>query len=128
MYCALVDSSKMYEEKGVFVKLISSGIYKGQGTPGVPLSENYVTLRKQQCQATAERFFGAVIVARGDRIAGEAAAIAEANRMPLLPEEWAASIMQGQAWYASDAPRVMTDGFHGDRRSHLRSLAPSRKR
>jgi ClpP class serine protease len=128
VYCALVDSSKLYEDKGVFVKLISSGVYKGQGTPGVPLSEQYVALRKQQCQATAERFFRAVIDARGDRIAGEAAAVAEASGMPLLPEEWAASIMQGQAWYAGDAPRALTDGFHADRRAHLRSLGGARRR
>jgi ClpP class serine protease len=128
VYCALVDSSKLYEDKGVFVKLISSGIYKGQGTPGVPLSEQYVALRRQQCQATAERFFGAVIGARGEEIASEAAAIAAANGMPLLPEEWAASIMQGQAWYASDAPRSLTDGFHADRRAHLRSLDVPRRR
>jgi ClpP class serine protease len=127
VYCALVDSSKLYEDKGVFVKLISSGVYKGQGTPGVPLSEQYVALRKQQCQATAERFFGAVIEARGNQIAGEAAAIAKANGMPLLPEEWAASIMQGQAWYAGDAPRALTDGFHTDRRAHLRALGPARR-
>jgi len=118
VYCALVDSSQYYQKEGIFVKLISSGVFKGQGTWGTPINEEYIMLRKQQCAACADRFFAAVIDGRGDQIAAEAAALP----VPLPPEEWAAQIMQGQAWYAQDAPAALRDGSHPDRRAHLRAL------
>jgi ClpP class serine protease len=121
VYCALVDSSQYYQKEGIFVKLISSGVFKGQGTRGVPINEEYVMLRKQQCADCADRFFAAVIEGRGDQIAAEAAALP----VPLPPEEWAAQIMQGQWWYAQDAPAALRDGAHSDRRAHLRALTPA---
>lgn len=120
VYCALVDSSQYYEKAGIMVRLISSGVFKGQGTWGVPLSQEYIDLRKAQCAACADRFFTAVIEGRGDQIAAEAAAFQE----PLPPEQWAAQIMQGQSWYAQDAPASLRDATYPDRRAHLRSLTP----
>lgn len=120
VYCALVDSSQYYQKEGLFVRLISSGVIKGQGTPGVPLSEEYIAMRREQCADCADRFCAAVIGGRAAQIAAEAAALPE----PLPPEEWAAQIMQGQWWYAQSAPAALTDGFHSDRRAHLRALTP----
>lgn len=122
VYCALVDSSRMYQEMGVDVTLIASGKYKGQGTLGVPLSADYIEQRRAQCMEYFRQFAGAVTAARADEIATEAAALSAASGNPVAPEEHAFAIMQGQSWPAGMAPRALWDAQFPDRRAHVRAV------
>jgi len=65
-YLTVLDMSAMFEEMGLKTVLVSSGGVKGQGSPGVPVSPEYVESLRALVMAVNARFLAAV--GRGRRL------------------------------------------------------------
>ena len=83
VYCAYMDLSKMAEEKGIKVKVFSSGIYKGMGVPGTSLTDDQETYLQDRVMQLASEFYDHVTAARDGNV----------------PD----SAMQGQSFRAEEA-------------------------
>lgn len=59
-FAVLYDYSEKYEREGVRVQVISTGNYKGIGTPGVPISDELVSEVRERVDLVNEKFISAV--------------------------------------------------------------------
>lgn len=82
-YVALLDQSEAYRKEGLSMRLYASGPYKGMGLPGLSLTPEQETLVRQEVEAIANEFKGAVLAGRG---------------LPI-----AESVMQGQSFSSKEA-------------------------
>ena len=57
VYCAYMDLSAMAEQRGIKVKVFSSGIYKGMGVPGTSLTADQETYLQDQVLELAQEFY-----------------------------------------------------------------------
>lgn len=119
VFSYLNDRSGEWEKLGRKAHLLASGKFKGQGAPGIPLSEEFLAHLRGEVETLARTFFAHIISHRGDQISAEARSLGKS------PEEFASSIMQGQSWLAGQAPRALHDGFLSSRAAHLTALARS---
>ncbi len=126
VYCALFDTSRLYQEKGIDVTVVTNGKYKGQGYPGTPISQDYKAHVAADVARCEQRFYSHVAGRRAAQITTEATTLAAAGQPDLTPAEHASAIMQGQTWMAQDAPRALLDGFFASRRQHLAALTSPR--
>lgn len=113
---SVTDYSQEWARLGRKTHLIASGIHKGQGTKGVPISEETLARLRDSVDRLSAEFFAWVIEKRGEKIA------AEAQGLGLKPEEWAQQIMQGQTWFTGTAPRALYDTILPSRSAHLAAL------
>lgn len=126
VYCALFDTSRLYQEKGIDVTVVTSGKYKGQGYPGTPISQDYKDLVAADVARCEQRFYAHVATRRAAQITTEATTLAATGQPDLTPADHASAIMQGQTWMALDAPSALIDGFFSNRRRHLAALTSPR--
>lgn len=126
VYCAALDSSAAYEQRGLKMHLMASGWAKGQGTPGTPIAQDYLDFLQAGVDRAAARFYAHVTGRRMAQIEAEAAALTAASGTVIEPAAWASRIMNGQYWDAQDAPRALFDGFFSSRRAHLSALTSGR--
>lgn len=122
VYCAALDSSAAYEQRGLKMHLMASGWAKGQGMSGTPVSQDYLAFLQAGVDRAAARFYAHVTTRRMAQIEAEAAALTAASGTAVEPAAWASAIMQGQYWDAQDAPRSLFDGILPTRRAHLAGL------
>lgn len=87
-YLTVLDMSAMFEEMGLKALLISSGGVKGQGSPGVPVSDEYVQSLQSLVDAVNARFLAAVAAGRG------------------MAEARVKSLATGQCWTAGQAKEL----------------------
>ena len=90
VYCAYTDLSKMAEQKGIKVKVFSSGTYKGMGIPGTSLTDEQEQYLQDEIMELADQFYNHMRDNLGD-----------------IPDE----AMQGQMFRAPDAVKL---GFADD--------------
>jgi signal peptide peptidase SppA len=64
VYCTYYDMSKMAEDAGIKVLVISSGELKGMGVPGAPISEKQIADMQKYVDALGANFVDAVSVGR----------------------------------------------------------------
>mgnify|MGYP003335601048 CR=1 FL=1 len=57
VYCAYMDLSAMAEQRGIKVKVFSSGTYKGMGVPGTSLTPDQEQLLQEQVMELADEFY-----------------------------------------------------------------------
>ena len=88
VYTAYADTSRMAEELGVKVHLISTGEHKGMGTPGTKITAPQLAAMQEVISAMGREFNGAV--ARGRRV-----------EMPDV-DKWAT----GRVWLAGQAKEL----------------------
>lgn len=125
VYSAVVDTSAYYKQAGIDVTLCTSGKYKGQGTRGVPVSQEYIDSVQADVNRHALRFYSHVATQRGKQIRAEAAALTVATGTPIDPADWASQIMQGQCLPASDGPACLRDALIPTRTAHIKHLLAS---
>ena len=125
VYCALFDTTRLYQQKGIDVTLVTNGKYKGQGFPGTPISAEYKAQVAADVARCESRFYAHVASRRGAQIIAEAAALS-ASGTEITPADHASAIMQGQTWMAQDAPRALVDGLISSRREHLAALTSAK--
>lgn len=63
-YCTIYDTSKMFEQAGVTAHLIAAGDFKGQGTPGVPVTAEFLALLQSGVDRINAKFLAAVRAGR----------------------------------------------------------------
>lgn len=85
VYCAYLDLSQMAEQRGIKVKLFTSGIYKGMGLPGTSLTPAQEVLLQTEVEELAGLFYDHIRANLGD-----------------VPDE----AMQGQMFRAADAVKL----------------------
>jgi signal peptide peptidase SppA len=72
VYCAYMDLSKMAADKGIKVKVFSSGIYKGMGIPGTSLSAEQEAYLQDSVMQLAAEFYDHVTSCREGAVPDEA--------------------------------------------------------
>ena len=82
VYCAYTDLSGMAAQRGIKIKVFSSGIYKGMGVPGTSLTPEQEEYLQSEVETLAEEFYQHIRANLGD-----------------IPDE----AMQGQMFRAADA-------------------------
>ena len=82
VYCAYTDLSGMAAQRGIKIAVFSSGIYKGMGVPGTPLTAEQEAFLQAEVETLAEEFYQHIRANLGD-----------------IPDE----AMQGQMFRAADA-------------------------
>ena len=87
VYCYLLDWSESYKQAGVKPELITSGPYKGAGSPGIPLTKVQRDHLQERVNEMAQQFYDHV----------------QTNRPDVQMED-----MQGQCWVA---PTALEKGF-----------------
>lgn len=87
VYCYLLDWSETYKQAGVKPELITSGQYKGMGSPGIPLTKVQREHLQERVNEMADQFYQHV----------------QTNRPDVQLED-----MQGQCW---KAPAALDKGF-----------------
>lgn len=90
VYCAYSDLSGMAEQRGIKIKVFSSGIYKGMGVPGTSLTAEQETYLQDSVETLAQEFYDHIRACLGD-----------------VPDE----AMQGQMFRAQEAINI---GFADD--------------
>ena len=90
VYCAYTDLSEMAAQKGVKIKVFSSGIYKGMGVPGTSLTDVQEQYLQDEVMSLAEEFYNHIRANLGD-----------------VPDD----AMQGQMF---KAPQAVEVGFADD--------------
>ncbi len=63
--CVVEDSSKAYEQQGIYRKLIASGPFKGAGSEGTPVTPAHLQSFQDEINACAQVFVQAVAQGRG---------------------------------------------------------------
>lgn len=66
VYCAYLDLSAMAEERGIKVRLFTSGIYKGMGLPGLALTPAQEELLQTEVEELAGMFYDHIRASLGD--------------------------------------------------------------
>ena len=66
VYCAIVDTSKIAEDRGLKIKVFSSGTYKGMGYPGTSLTEAQEELLQTEVMDMAQVFYDHMRANLGD--------------------------------------------------------------
>jgi ClpP class serine protease len=88
VYCAMLDMSGAFEKAGYRMELFASDIYKGAGTPGVPLTTDQRVLIQERVNRMAAEFKGHVVSMRGsvsaDVMRGQTFSAIEAERENLI--------------------------------------------
>lgn len=64
-FAVLVDASKQAEMQGLKIHVVSSGPHKGEGVPGVPVTDATLASTQALVDALSEQFFAAVKDGRG---------------------------------------------------------------
>ena len=85
VYFAYTDLSEMAKQRGIKVKVFSSGKYKGAGVPGTALTEDQEDMIQERVLELAEEFYGHIRANLGD-----------------IPDE----AMQGQTFRAEESVRL----------------------
>lgn len=85
VYCAYTDMSEMAKQRGIKVKVFSSGKYKGMGVPGTELTDEQEQYLKDNVMELAEEFYNHIRSNLGD-----------------IPDE----AMQGQMFRSSEAIKL----------------------
>lgn len=66
VYCYILDQSERYKQAGVKPEVISSGAYKGMGSPGVPLTKAQREHLQERVNEMAQTFYTHVQMNRPD--------------------------------------------------------------
>lgn len=90
VYCAYTDMSELAKQRGIKVKVFSSGTYKGMGVPGTSLTADQESYLQDNVMELAEEFYEHIRANLGD-----------------IPDE----AMQGQTFRANEAVKL---GFADD--------------